>query len=68
MTDRHSGYIVILEDDVREDDAEATLQAIRQVKRVIDVRPIVSDTMQEIATSRAKWEIRNKIDQIFKDT
>ena len=29
MTDRHAGYVVVLDDSLREDDAQATLNALR---------------------------------------
>ena len=31
MTDRHAGYVVTLNEDIREDDAEAIINAIRGV-------------------------------------
>lgn len=42
MTDRHVGYIVVLEAPTRSDDAEPTLAAIRQLRGVVDVRPVES--------------------------
>lgn len=45
MTDRHTGYIVTLAKDIREDDAEATLTALRQVKGVLSVDPIIDEGM-----------------------
>jgi hypothetical protein len=35
MTDRHAGYVVVLERDIREDDAEVILSAIGMVKGVL---------------------------------
>ena len=35
MTDRHCGYIITLENDIREDDAEATINALRMIKGVL---------------------------------
>lgn len=40
MTDRHSGYLVVLDHDIREDDAEHIINAIRMVKGVQDVQPV----------------------------
>lgn len=45
MTDRHAGYIVVLDKDIREDDAEATLTALRRVRGVISIEPIIVDSM-----------------------
>jgi uncharacterized Fe-S cluster-containing protein len=52
MTKRHSGYVVILEDNLREDEAEATLNALRMVKGVIAVQPVIHDPVVEIEATR----------------
>lgn len=53
MTDRHSGYIVVLADDIREDDAEAVISALRMVKGVLSVEPVLSNPDQRIVQARA---------------
>lgn len=68
MTDRHAGYVVTLEKDVREDDAQATINAIAQIKGVISVTPVVSDVSLAIATSRADRQIKDKlVSALFKE-
>jgi hypothetical protein len=52
MTDRHAGYIVTLAEDIREDDAEAVLTALRMVSGVVSVTPLVSDYTFAIARER----------------
>jgi hypothetical protein len=52
MTKRHSGYIVVLETDVREDDAQEIMAAIRMIKGVVAVQPVVSDPHLEIVENR----------------
>jgi len=61
MTDRHAGFVVVLEEDLRADLAIDTLNAIRQIKGVIDVTPIVSSGDLHIAQARAQREIEGKI-------
>lgn len=61
MTDRHAGYVVTLAEDVREDDAEAIITALRMTKGVASVRPIVSDFALQIAEDRARREMRAKV-------
>lgn len=63
MTDRHNGYIVVLEKDIREDDAEATIAAIMQIKGVLKVVPQIADVESAIAESRAHREL---LDKLFK--
>jgi hypothetical protein len=67
MTDRHAGYIITLDKDVREDDAEFVLNAIRMIKGVTAVDPIVSDNRLHMAELRAKTEIREKLFKVLYD-
>lgn len=61
MTDRHAAYIVVLEDDIRDDDAEVTISALKQIKGVLGVQP-VSNAGVEIMIARTRestrWHIR----------
>lgn len=61
MTDRHAGYVVVLDRDIRDDDAQATIAAIGQIKGVASVEPIVADPGSIIAEVRAKREIGEKV-------
>lgn len=61
MTDRYAGFVVSLEKDLREDDAAATLNAIRQIKGVIDVVPEITTAHVHIAEARAQRAIEGKI-------
>ncbi len=61
MTDRHAGYIVTLAEDIREDDAEATHSALRMIKGVASVEPIVADYQLHIAHARVDDEWRDKL-------
>jgi hypothetical protein len=58
MTDRHAGYLVVLSEDIREDDAEeSVLAALRMIKGVCAVTPVSADYEQVIARERrdGKW-------------
>lgn len=67
MTDRHSAYIVVLKDDIREDDAEFTINALRMIKGVASVEPVVADSDQQIAHLRVDREWRERILKLLKD-
>lgn len=60
MTTRYSGFVVTLTDDIREDDAEAIVTALRMVKGVASVEPVVasSETWKQVAEARARTEVR----------
>ncbi|MCY1741181.1 hypothetical protein [Ensifer sp. SL37] len=61
MTDRHSGYFVTLETDIREDDASEILSAIRMIKGVLTVDPHIGNPSDQIAIARVKREMSEKI-------
>ncbi len=61
MTDRHAGYIIALDHEIREDDAEATIAAIKQIKGVIGVTPVIADVNYAIAKECVYRELSNKL-------
>jgi hypothetical protein len=61
MTDRVGSFLVTLEGDIRVDDAEATLNAIRMIRRVISVEPLISNIEQQVAEGRVRRELGDKI-------
>lgn len=64
MTDRHAAYIVILEDDIREDDAEPVLTALRMIHGVASVEPVVSGYPFAVARSRRDDLWRNALSKL----
>jgi len=61
MTDRHVGYVVTLDREVREDDAEAIITAIRMIKGVIGVEPVLQSPDHHIAVMKAKRDIEDRL-------
>lgn len=61
MTDRHAGYIVALREDLREDDAEAVMTALRMVRGVLAVEPVVASAELHIAQARADAAWRERL-------
>jgi hypothetical protein len=61
VTDRHSGYVVTLAADVRDDDAQAIITALRMVRGVISVEPVIADIQSLIAESRRDLEWREAL-------
>lgn len=60
MTTRHAGYVVTLAEDIREDDT-AVVTALRMVKGVISVTPVVGDFDLAMAESRARSALERRI-------
>lgn len=61
MTDRVSAFIVILDKDMRDDDAGETLVTLRNIKHVLSVEAHVADVNAAVAESRVRNEIGLKI-------
>lgn len=61
MTTRIKALTVTLSEDMREDDTEAVLTALRMVKGVIDVTAHVADLSDHVARLRAQRDIETRI-------
>lgn len=61
MTDRYNSLTVVLDRDMRDDDAEVLLNAIRQLRGVLSVTGNVSDMQSHIAQERARHELGEKM-------
>ncbi len=54
MTDRINAFIVVLEDDMREDEIAPTLNAMKQIRGVLDVQPHETSVDSLIAHVRTR--------------
>lgn len=61
MTDRINAFIIILDHDIRDDDAEDTITALKQIKGVLSVKPHVKDFSDAIAEDRVRQEFAEKL-------
>lgn len=68
MTDRHAGYVVALDTNIREDDAEAIIAAIGMIKGVLSVQPVVAgNPMDAINLVRVRRDILTKMYEAFEN-
>lgn len=65
MTDRYNGLVVAFDHDIREDDAEAVINAIRMLKGVLTVTANVSDINSHIEETRAKRDLPDKLYEVL---
>ena len=65
MTDRYNTLTVVLEKDMRDDDAEVLIAAIRQLRGILSVRGNVADPSDYMAQERAKRELGDKLWQVL---
>lgn len=58
----------MLEQDIREDDSEeSVLAALRMIKGVIDVKPVVNEAGAAIERTRAEHEIGRKLLDFYRE-
>ena len=67
MTDRYNYLIVGLEKDVRQDDAQDIIAAIKQLRGVLNVKPNVSNSDAWIAAERARIELGDKLLKVLNE-
>lgn len=67
MTDRHAGYIVTLDKDIREDDAQLIINALKCVRHVVDVKPVIGDAQLAIAEDRVRIRMGNRLLDIVQE-
>lgn len=65
MTNRYFALTVLLGEDIREDDAEPIVDAIRMIKGVWKVEPHVKDLNNWAAEERAKGELKQKLWEVL---
>ena len=63
MTDRIHALTVVLERDTRDDDVEALVNAIRQMRNVADVSLHVTDLSDHSARAQVKVEVGQALSQ-----
>jgi len=63
MTDRFHSLTVVLEQDTRDDDCEALISAIKQLRGVATVTGVVSSPDSHMAEQRALMTLRKKLYQ-----
>jgi hypothetical protein len=67
MTDRYNALTVILEHDIRCDDAGGIIAAIGMVRGVAQVIPHIADMNSAIAEGRARCKIEEKLWAILRE-
>lgn len=67
MTERHAGYLVVLDHDFREDDAEAIVHALSMVKGVLSVEPVSDVVGVQLATARVRAEMATAVTRAVTD-
>jgi hypothetical protein len=67
MSDRYNSLTVLLEKDLKDEDAEPLISAIKQLRGVLDVTPTVSNMIGILAEERARRELIDKLWSVLKE-
>lgn len=65
MTDRINALTVFLERDIREDDAQPLMEAIRQLRGVLSVQPHIADHSDALAQALVRMELEQKLWEVL---
>ena len=65
MTDRYNALTVVLDHDIRSDDAESIINAIEMIRCVLSVKPKVSNIDDHIAYDRVRSELGKELWEIL---
>jgi len=65
MTDNYNTLTIVLEKDIREDDAESLLNAIRCLKGVLKVKGNITNTSDYMAQERVRHELGIKLRNVI---
>lgn len=65
MGDRVRGFVITLEEDINDEDAEALAEAVRCFRYVASVDSVVADFEALMARQQAKYQLRDKIIKII---
>lgn len=65
MTNRIHALTVVLEENVREDDAQEIINAIGMIRRVLEVKAHVTDVAQYTSDVRARHELGMKLADVI---
>lgn len=67
MTDRIKGFVVTLDEDMRVDDIDQIVNAIKMIKGIYSVEPSVSNFDDTMNKERIKSELRGKFIEFLKE-
>ena len=61
MSDRYHSLTVVLDRDIRDDDTQPIIDAIKQIRNVLSVSGCVANLESHMAEERAKMLLREKL-------
>ena len=65
MSDRYNYLTVALEKDIRDDDSQCIIDAIKMIRGVLDVKPNIVNGLDFTAEERVRREYLKKLQKVF---
>lgn len=65
MSDHYNAFLIILGSDIKDDAAQATINAIRQIRGVVDVQPHIADPDVAIAKAQLRAELFQELYEVL---
>ena len=59
------GYVVVLEENAKDEAEERILTALRQVRRAVSVKPVAAELEDHFAHERVKHELFQRVVEVF---
>jgi hypothetical protein len=66
VTDRYYALTVLLNKEIRKDDCESVIEAIKMIRHVMKVVPQVAQPELYFAQEQAKFDLRNQLWNLLK--
>ena len=66
MSDRYKGFVVTLDRDVKDEDAEDIITAISMIRGVIDAKPVMAGIDDHMNRARIKRELQHELAELLK--
>lgn len=65
MSDHYNAFLIILGSDIKDEEAQATINAIRQIRGVIDVQPHIADPDVAIAKAQLRAALFQELFEVL---
>lgn len=67
MTDRFKGFLITLDKEIREDDAQPILEALKMIRGVFQVKPYINGAEDWMMYEKGVWDTRKSIMEHMKN-
>jgi hypothetical protein len=66
MSDGYKGFVVTLDRDCKDEDADRIGRAISMIKGIVSVAPSIANPDDYMNRARVKWELRERLIELLR--